>query len=335
VGIIRKNKIYWLDIRIKGKRVRRSLQTTKKLEAFYRFKEKRDELVAEYGTGNKTRFDKFSKQYLDWAQTTKPKVAEKERQRIERIKEFLKHEGVIYLEDITPHHAEKLKSELRAKRLKKSTVNGWLQILRCMFYKAIDWEVYSKPNPMKKVKFYRKEGRVRPLSKQEIEGVLKEARRISDSPLSPIQVCFYDLVILALNTGLRRSELLNLRWRDVNGYELDIKGKGDKYRTVPINRDARKAIDRQPQSAEFIFNVPNRNNATVLQNTTKKVSEAIGRPFHLHLLRHAFSSMLMEKGVDIVTLGSLLGHSSISMSLIYTHTNEEGKKKAVDLLVKP
>jgi len=52
VGIIRKNKIYWLDIRIKGKRVRRSLQTTKKLEAFYRFKEKRDELVAEYGTGN-------------------------------------------------------------------------------------------------------------------------------------------------------------------------------------------------------------------------------------------------------------------------------------------
>ena len=329
MSIIKHGRYYWLDIRIKGKRIRRSLHTTKRLEALYRFKEKRDELVAEYGTGNKTRFSEFSKQYLDWAWTTKPKVALKEEQRIERIKEFFKQQGIIYLEDITPHHAEKLKSELRAKRLKKSTVNGWLQILRCMFYKAIDWEVYSKPNPMKKVQFYRKEGRVRPLSGQEIEGVLKEARRISDTPFSPIQTCFYDVVVLALNTGLRRAELLNLRWRDVNGYELDIKGKGEKYRTVPINRDARKAIDRQPQSAEFIFNVPNRNNATVLQNTTKKVSEAIGRPFHLHLLRHAFTTSL------IVTLGSLLGHSSISMSLIYTHTNEEGKKKAVDLLVKP
>jgi len=332
MGIIRKNKTYWLDIRIKGKRIRRSLHTTKRLEALYRFKEKRDELVAEYGTGNKTRFSKFSKQYLDWAWTTKPKVALKEEQRLERIKEFFKQQGIIYLEDITPHHAEKLKSELRAKRLKKSTVNGWLQILRCMFYKAIDWEVYSKPNPMKKVQFYRKEGRVRPLSGQEIEGVLKEARRISDTPFSPIQSCFYDVVILALNTGLRRSELLNLRWRDVNGYELDIKGKGEKYRTVPLNTEARKAIDRQPQRTEFVFDVPNRNNATVLQKTTQHVSDAIGRPFHIHLLRHAFATSLLERGVDLVTIGAILGHSTVSMSLIYSHTDSDKMKKAVNLL---
>lgn len=334
MSIKKVGKYYWLDIRIKGKRIRRSLHTTNKLEALYQFKEKRDELMAEYGTGNKTRFSAFSKQYLDWARTTKPKVAIKEEQRLERIKEFFKRQGIVYLEDITPHHVEKLKSELRARRLKKSTVNGWLQILRCMFYKAIDWEVYAKPNPLKKVKFYRKEGRIRPLSKQEIEGVLTTARRISDSPLSPVQICFHDIVILALNTGLRRSELLNLRWRDVNGYELDIKGKGEKYRTVPLNSEARKVIDSQPQRTEFIFDVPNRNNATALHNTTRRVSEAIGRPFHLHLLRHAFTTSLLERGVDLVTIGAILGHSTVSMSLIYSHTDKEKQKKAVELLGK-
>lgn len=325
-------KYYWIDIRIKGKRLRRSLHTTKKSEAFYRFKEKKDELLAEHDAGDKIRFSDFCKRYMDWAWTTKPKTAIKEEQRLNRIKAFFNDLKIVYLDDITPYHIEKLKADLRMRNLKKSTVNGWLQILRGLFYKAIDWEIYNKPNPLKKVRFFKPESVVQQLSREDVTKVLEAAKTISKSPLSPIQVCFYDIVVLALNTGLRKSELLNLRWRNVKDGNLEIKGKGDKVRTVPLNKVAEATIMRQPRRAEFVFDVPNRNNVTALHNTTRRVSKAIGRSFHLHLLRHSFTTRLVEQGVDFVTIGAILGHSTVSMSLIYSHTDKDKMKKAVEKL---
>lgn len=332
MSLVKHGKYYWLDIRIKGKRIRRSLRTGNKLEALYRFKEARDKLLAEHGADDKIRFSDFCQKYLDWAWTSKPKVAPKEQQRLRRIQNFFEGMKVFYLEDITPYHIEKLKTDLLMRGLKKSTINGWLQVLRGLFYRAIDWEVYGKPNPLKKVRFFKVQSDIQGLSKEDIARVLEAAKVIQDMPLSPIQACFYDIVVLALNTGLRRSELLNLRWRNVKDESLEIKGKGDKFRTVPLNKAAKEIIARQPRRTEFVFDVSNRNNATVLHNTTKRVSKMAGVDFHLHLLRHAFSSMLMEKGVDIVTLGAILGHSKTSISLIYTHTDEERKRKAVEIL---
>ena len=72
------------------------------------------------------------------------------RQRLEKIKEFFKKLDLEYLDDITSFHIEKLKAYLQEKELSKATVNRYLQILRGMFYKAIDWEMYEKINPLKK-----------------------------------------------------------------------------------------------------------------------------------------------------------------------------------------
>jgi len=331
MSISRHGKIWWLDIRIKGKRIRRSLRTENRNEALARYAPLREKLLEKH-LDKKVKFSDFCKQYLDWAYSSKPKVALKEQQRLKRIQDFFNKLNIVYLDDITPYHIEKFKADLQTRRLKKSTINGWLQILRGMFYRAIDWEVYAKPNPLKKVRFFKPQRAVQGLSKEEIAKVLKVAKAISKAPLSPIQVCFYDIVILALNTGMRRSELLNLKWKNIKDGNLKIRGKGDKFRDVPLNRTAREIITKQQRRGEFVFNVPNRNNATVLHNTTKKVRNMTGVDFHLHLLRHAFCSMLLEKGVDIVTIGSIVGHSKMSISLIYTHTNEERKKKAVDLL---
>lgn len=333
LSIIRHGKYFWLDIRIKGKRIRRSLHTASKFEALDRYKEKKDELLAEYDAGDKILFSDFCTRYIEWAFTSKPKVAIKEEQRLKIIRRFIEDKLEIkHLEDITPFHIEQFKSKLKNDGLKKSTINGWLQVLRGLFYRAIDWEVYSKPNPLKKVRFFKAESATQGLSKGEISRVLDAAKAISDKPYSPIQVCFYDIVVLALNTGLRRSELLNLKWRDIKEGSLEIKGKGDKIRIVPLNKIANDVIMKQARRGEFIFDVPNRNNATVLHRTTERVSKMAGVDFHLHLCRHAFCTSLVERGVDFVTVGAILGHSTVTMSLIYAHTDEERKKKAVDLL---
>jgi len=329
--ISRHGKIFWLDIRLKGKRIRRSLKTENRNEALARYAPLREKLLEKH-LGEKVRFSNFCNQYLEWAWSSKPKIALKEQQRLKRIQDFFQKLGIIYIDDITPYHIEKLKADLLTKGLKKSTINGWLQILRGMFFRAIDWEVYSKANPLKKVRFFKPQRTVQGLSKEDIAKVLEAAKTISGSPLSPIQACFYDVIVLALNTGLRRSELLNLKWKDIKDDILKIKGKGDKYRDVPLNSIAREIIMRQERREEFVFLVPNRNNPSLLQNTTNKVSRMAGVDFHLHLCRHAFCTSLVERGVDFVTIGAILGHSAISMSLIYSHTDKNKMKKAVDLL---
>jgi len=331
MSISRHGKIYWLDIRVKGKRIRRSLHTTNKFEALDRYKEKKDELVGEH-EGRKTRFSAFCEQYLEWAWSSKPKIALKEQQRLRRIQGFFDKLGIAYLDDITPYHIEKLKADLLAKGLKKSTINGWLQILRGMFYRAIDWEVYTKPNPLKKVRFFKLQSTIQGLSKEDLARVLEAAKAIQDAPLSQLQKIIYDLVIFGLNTGMRRSEVLNLTWRSVKDDSVEIIGKGEKKRTIPLNRVAKEIILKQPRREKFVFDVENRNNASLLHNTTRRIEKIAGVKFHYHLLRHAFTTSLVERGVDFVTIGAILGHSSISMSLIYSHTDEERKKRAVSLL---
>lgn len=140
------------------------------------------------------------------------------------------------------------------------------------------------------------------------------------------------MIILAFNTGMRKSEILNLRWADVRGGELIVKGKREKTRAIPLNVEARKAIDRQPRRDPYVFWLPNRSQLGNFRRTVDLIRKRTGIDFHFHLLRHRFSTSLLEKGVDIVTASELLGHSKAMTSLIYSHTDSKRKRKAVDLL---
>lgn len=326
-------KYYWLDIRIKGKRIRRSLRTDNKLEALDKYKEKKDELLAEYNR-EKIKFSDFCKQYMEWAWSSKPASALREQQRLEKIKDFFSSLEIEYLDEITPYHIEQLKAKLKRKGLSKATINRYLQLLRGLFYKAIDWEVYNGQNPLKKVKFYKENSPVKGLTKKQLKKILQASREISQKPKSPLQKLFYDLVVLSLNTGLRKSEILNLKWKDIKEDEIIIEGKGNKIRSVPLNLRAKEIIDKQPNKNEYVFDIPNRHQHDLLRRTVNQIKKKTGIDFHFHLLRHYFTTSLLEKGVDFVTIGSLLGHSKITTSLIYSHTDKERKKRAVGLLIK-
>lgn len=328
MGISKHGKYFWLDIRIKGKRIRRSLQTTKKPVALIRYNEKREELLAEYA-GEKVKFSDFCKKYIDWARSSKLASAPREEQRLRKIRDFFQGVGIVYLDEITPYHIEQLKAELKERKLSRATINRYLQILRGLFYRAVDWEVYRKPNPLKKIRFYKKERTIQGLSGRDINKVLNASKNISASPRSPLQKIFYDVCILALNTGMRKSEILELKWEDIKEDEVEIIGKGSKRRTVPLNSAARGIIERQPKNDEHVFDLSNRHQQDLFRRTIGQIKKKTGVDFHFHLLRHSFTTRLIEKGVDFVTLGELLGHSKISTSLIYSHTDKERKRKAV------
>lgn len=163
MGISRHGKYFWLDLRIKGKRIRRSLRTENRNEALARYAPLREKLLEKH-LGEKVKFSDFCKKYLDWAWSSKPASALREQQRLKRIQDFFQGLEIAYVDDITPYHVEQLKTELKERNLSKATVNRYLQILRGLFYRAIDWEIHNKPNPLKKIRFYREERTIRALS---------------------------------------------------------------------------------------------------------------------------------------------------------------------------
>jgi len=167
MGISKHGKIFWLDIRIKGKRIRQSLRTENRNEALARYAPLREKLL-EKNLGEKIKFSDFCKKYLDWAWSSKPASALREQQRLRIIQDFFQGLEIVYLDDITPYNVEQLKTELKEGKLSKATINRYLQILRGLFYRAIDWEIYKKANPLKKIRFYKEERAIQGLSGKDI-----------------------------------------------------------------------------------------------------------------------------------------------------------------------
>lgn len=168
--ISKHGKIFWLDIRIKGKRIRRSLRTENRNQALARYAPLREKLLEKH-LGEKVKFSDFCKKHLDWAWPSKPASALREVQRLGKIQNFFQDLGIVYLDDITPYHIEQLKTKLKETKLSKATINRYLQILRGLFYRAIDWEIYKKPNPLKKIHFYKEERTIQGLSGKDISRV--------------------------------------------------------------------------------------------------------------------------------------------------------------------
>ena len=338
MGLVKRGKYWWLDIRIDGKRIRRSLQTTQKLEALDKYKIAKEELEEKYRKKKAgIRIEDFKKQYFDWVKIAKPASLRLEKLRWDIIQQFFREKGIEYLQDVKVFHIEQFRSFLLNKRkASKATCNRYLQLLKTAFYRARDWGLYESENPVAKIKLYRESKRPQSLTKDQVEEILKEAKRISEKPLSKAQECFYDILLIALNTGMRRSEIMKLKWKDIKGKELIIRGKGEKWRVVPINGTVKKILERRKlerqKDQEYVFDIPNRNYSGIFRNTFKRIKKATGINFHLHQLRHFFASELLRQGVDLQTISDILGHSTYYVSLLYTHTTKERQRKAVELM---
>ena len=322
---------YWLDIRVNGQRVRRSLKTGEYTRAIGEAQRLTRELQ-EAAVAGKVGFPDFCAKYLDWAWTHKPRSADREEQRLKKIQAYFGGLGIKRLADISPYHLEQFRTHLKNQGLEKTTINRYLQILRGMFYKAIDWELYQGPNPAKKIKFYREESRVQAPPAEDIEKILAAARAVAAKARSPLQRALPDLIALAVNTGLRKSEILNLRWHDIKKGSLEVEGKGGRRRLVPLNAAALEILARQPRRTEFVFHIPNRAQHDLFRRTIWQIRRATGLDFHFHLLRHYFASALVARGVDLITVSEILGHSRLTTSLIYSHTSEDRKRAAVEIL---
>ena len=148
-----------------------------------------------------------------------------------------------------------------------------------------------------------------------------------------------DFMRMALFTGMRRGELMNLRWKDIHferGFILIRNPKGGKSQTIPLNDQARAVLDNHPKLAEYVFVRQNKKPFTnVINKRVREIRQAAGLPSDfrtLQGLRHAYASMLASSGqVDMYVLQKLLTHKSPQMTQRYSHLRDESLKKAATL----
>jgi integrase/recombinase XerC len=159
-----------------------------------------------------------------------------------------------------------------------------------------------------------------------------------------------DLAIfeIELNTGVRVAELVAICWRDIemtaNKGTLTIRaGKGRKWRTVPLNKTARKAFTVLKTLAGgrvhpdwHVFKSQREHgdlSARGVESMVARYGAKAGLPgLHPHVLRHTYAYRLIDEGVDIATIARLLGHRSVQTTMRYLRRREGSLQAAVDKL---
>lgn len=154
------------------------------------------------------------------------------------------------------------------------------------------------------------------------------------------------ILLLMFSSGLRCSELINLKINDVDlsSCMLRVIGKGKKERIVPFSKKSRTAIikyarnsraillDKNNANSMYLFlnkygkQITSRGLEYILKNILKKTKLDLGINLHPHVLRHTFATKLLDNGADIRTIQELLGHESINTTQIYTHVSKENIK---------
>jgi len=148
-----------------------------------------------------------------------------------------------------------------------------------------------------------------------------------------------NLVRIALFTGMRRGELLNLQWPDLDfdrGFIAIRNPKGGKDQVIPMNDSAKSVFENHERTkSQFVFPGKGGEKRTTVQKAIEKIKMEAELPEDfrpLHGLRHVFASMLASSGqVDMYTLQKLLTHKSPLMTQRYAHLRDETLKNASEL----
>ena len=206
--------------------------------------------------------------------------------------------------------------------------NRALDILRQMLNFAITCG-YLSNNPASSVKRNRRVEKTRFLSIAEINR-LRVALDAHKSKGSGQQQA--DIIQLLLLTGCRKSEIIQLRWSEVDGNILQLVDSKTGARTVLLNRHAQRIIARQPKS-ESIYVFPDLTNPSQCRSNElslwRKVRRQVGiDDVRLHDLRHTFASHAVMRRIPLPVVSRLLGHRSARMTIRYAHVSDDETQKA-------
>jgi integrase len=247
---------------------------------------------------------------------------------------LIRYFGDFMLTDISPREVSRYKSGRRGEGAAPNTVNNELRLLSHAYNLALrEWE-WVDSNPVSRVSKEKVNNHVERWLTYEEEEVL-----MSTSP-----IWLQEILVVALNTGLRQSEILSLMWDRVDLSRRTItilEQKNSGKDTLPINARAldvlkvRNKVRSIKSNLVFYSREGTGINARNLLRSFYKARERAGiENFRFHDLRHTFATRLVQAGVDLYKVQKLLRHKTPIMTQRYAHHYPESLRDGVEVLDK-
>lgn len=332
MAVYKRGEVWWLDFRHGGERVRRYGGRTKK-EAMEALDAVLTDLRrGQFGFLRKVRspaFNAFADEYL-----ATPAVKSKRSRRRDRL--IMKHAKAFFgskpLSEIHPFDIERYKAWREGQNTAHghapthSTVDRELCTVRRMFNLAIEWG-RTRANPVSGRQFYKENRERQYVLDQDEEQKLLAAAAPHIVPM----------IKLALGTAMRKSEILNLRWGQIDFQRCVIRlgaedSKNKKPDAVALNREMMEMIKGLPREGPYVFGgaAPFQDIKTAWRTALEKAG--LPEVIRFHDMRHTAATRLVSRGADPATVMAILRHSSLKMVMRYVHPSEKAKREAVELL---
>lgn len=321
MGLYRRGKFYWYSIKYQGKRIQESLKTDNKkfAEKFYA-KILTDIIEGRY-------FEKLKAKTITFREMVEKYMSQYQKIRDKQtVTLLLPAFGHLTLAEITTEIVSDYRNG-RLKIVKPATVYQELSLMRRMFNVARrEWK-WIKENPVADLSFAvgNKNARDRWLTPE-------EEKKLLDCATNPSWL--RNLLMVALHTGMRRGEILNLKWQDVDLTRRLLtvqRSKNGEKRSIPMSKTLYNKLSeiKIRDISGRVFPIAVRSLRAAYDKTLDKAGI---KEFHFHDLRHTFATRLVQNGVDLYKVKELLGHKSLVMTMRYAHHYPESLRSSVEVL---
>ena len=251
------------------------------------------------------------------------------------------------LETYRTHLKEKLTHHKKIRT--PASINREMSCLRHVFKKAVEWEMIGE-NPFDKgalLLLKENNQRLRYLTEDEIDRLLDAcATEVIKFPESKKRIkkithkdphYLRDIIECAILSGMRKQELLNLKWDEIQGGYIYLrKTKTSTSRQIPINDDLdtlfKRIRKRQGLGSKYVFIFQGKRVDDVTNGFNAALKRAGIQDFTFHDLRHTFASHFIMRGGNPKALQEILGHTTLTMTMKYAHLAQDHKKKAINRL---
>jgi integrase len=333
-GLYKRGEVWWIDMVFRDRRVRKSLNTrNKKLAERIYHKIKNGALESQWfevTTKSKKTFEDLMKHYLKEQSPRKSKLSQiRDRSASKHLLDFF---GDMTLTNLSKRHVGEYKAKRRLDEAAPATINKELGLLKHAFNLAVkEWE-WLNTNAISSVS-------LEPVNNARDRWLTWEEER------ALLEVCpgwLKEIVVFALNTGMRLGEIVNLKWKNVDlsrGVMTLVRSKNHLRASIPLNSAVYELLMMKPRlpRCEHIFcsKADTRLNERNLKRAFMIAREKADlQDMRFHDLRHTFATRLVQNGVDLYRVQRLLGHKSHVMTQRYAHHCPESLRSAVKVLEK-
>jgi integrase len=337
MALYKRGKVWWMRFTYRGKQIFKSTETEDKKQAQRIFDKVKFEIAE--GKWFEKKPEHSFKEMMD--RYLKEHVSQKESARayegyVSNLLAFFGED--VLISEMTPSMISGFKMKRRRDGVKSGTINRDLAILKNCFNIAMkQWE-WVDSNPATRIPMEKEPpGRVRFLTEEEFERLYN----VCPEWLKPV-------VLTARHTGMRKENILSLKWNQVDLFRRVIsleQTKNNERLCIPINDTLMEVLKKLAKvrhiKSQYVFFHPNaqKRNAKgtfngkryyeVKTSFQKALKEAGIENFRFHDLRHCFASELVQRGVDLYLVQRLLGHKSHAMTQRYAHLAPENLRNAV------